>query len=87
MKVRIKFDKGYIKMYIVYSDGVRIIIFLSNKFRAIKSRRMKYFCYAARMREMKNAYQFLFGELLGNSPLEVPRHRYESTEMDLNVME
>jgi hypothetical protein len=47
----------------------------SNIIRMIKSRRMRWTGHVARMREKRNAYRILVGNLEGKSPLGRPRRR------------
>jgi len=45
-----------------------------NIFRVIKSRRMRWTEYVARMGERRSVFKLLVGKLEGNRPLLVPRH-------------
>ena len=45
--------------------------------RVIKSRRMKWAMYIARMRERRGVYRILVGKPEGKRPLGTPRHRWE----------
>jgi hypothetical protein len=48
-----------------------------NIIRQIKSRRMRWAGYVARMGEERNVYKVLMGKPEGKRPLERPRHRWE----------
>jgi hypothetical protein len=52
--------------------------------RQIKSRRMSWTLYVARMGEGRNVYRVLVGKSEGKRPLERPRYRWENgIKMDL----
>jgi hypothetical protein len=52
--------------------------------RMIKSRRMRWAGYVARMREKRNAYRILMGKTEGKRPLGRPRRRWVyNIKMDL----
>jgi hypothetical protein len=56
----------------------------SNIVRVIKSRRLRWGDYAARMEEGRNAFIILTGKFTGNRPLGRPRRRWEDNiKMDL----
>jgi hypothetical protein len=54
-----------------------------NIIRVIKSRKMKWVGYVARMGETRNAYEIFVGNPEGKRPLRRPRHRWEVIRMDL----
>jgi hypothetical protein len=55
-----------------------------NIVRVIKSRRMRWAGYVARMGERRGVYRVLVGKPQGKSPLGKPRHRWEENiKMDL----
>jgi hypothetical protein len=55
-----------------------------NIIRVIKSRRMRWAGYIARMGEARGAYRILMGRLEGRRPLGKPRRRWEDNiKMDL----
>jgi hypothetical protein len=55
-----------------------------NIIRVIKSRRMRWAGYIARMGERRDAYKILVGRPEGRRPLGRPRHRWENNiKMDL----
>jgi hypothetical protein len=57
---------------------------LPSIIRIIKSRRMKWAGYVARMGEKRNAYRLLVGKQEGRRPLGRPRHRWvDNIRMDL----
>jgi hypothetical protein len=47
-----------------------------NIIRVIKSRRVRWAEYVARIREMRNSYKMLFGKPEGKRPLGRPRRRW-----------
>jgi hypothetical protein len=50
----------------------------------IKSRRMRWAWYVARMGAKRNAYRILLGNPEGNKPLARPRHRWvDNIKMDI----
>jgi hypothetical protein len=52
--------------------------------RVIKSRKMRWAGYAARMGERRNAYRILVGKPVGKRPLGRPRRRWvDNIKMDL----
>jgi hypothetical protein len=55
-----------------------------NIIRIMKSRRMRWAVYVARMREKRNAYRLLVGKPEGKRPLVKPRCRWvDNIRMDL----
>ena len=57
---------------------------LSNIFRAIKSRRLRWVGHIARMAEDRSAFKILTGKPTGKRPLGRPRRRWEKNiRMDL----
>jgi hypothetical protein len=55
--------------------------------RQIKSRRMRWAGYVARMGEGRNVYRVLVGKLVGKRPLERPRRRWaDGIRVDLEVI-
>ena len=48
-----------------------------NIVRVIKSRRMRWMCYVARMGERRGVYRVLVGKPEGKRPLRRPRRRWE----------
>jgi hypothetical protein len=54
--------------------------------RIIKSRRMRWAGYVARIREKRNAYKILVGKPEGKRPLGRPRRRWENN-IDMDVRE
>jgi hypothetical protein len=60
------------------------LYFSPSIIRVIKSRRMRWAGYAARMRERRNAYRILVGKPEGKMPLGRPRRRWVGNiRMDL----
>ena len=60
----------------------------SNIIRVIKSRRMRWAGYVARMGERRGVYRVLVGKPGGKRPLGRPRRRWEDTiKMDLQEVE
>jgi hypothetical protein len=49
--------------------------------RVIKSRRMRWAGYVARMGEMRNTYRILVGKPEGKKQLGRPRHKWENNVM------
>jgi hypothetical protein len=57
-----------------------------NKFRVIKSRRMRWTGHVARMGERRVVYSVLVGQPEGNRPLGRPSRRWEDNiKMDVGV--
>jgi hypothetical protein len=55
-----------------------------SKIRILKSRRMRWALYVARMGEKRNVYRLLVGKPEGKRPLGRPRHRWiDNIKMDL----
>ena len=52
--------------------------YLRNIFRAIKSRRLRWTDYAAKMKEGKDAFKILESRPTGKTNLERPRRRWEN---------
>ena len=60
------------------------ICFSPNIVRVIKSRRLRWAGYVARMEERRSAFKILTGKPTGKRPLGRPRHRWEDNiRMDL----
>jgi hypothetical protein len=56
-----------------------------NTIRMIKSRRMGWVGYVARMGEMRNAYKFLIGKSEAKRPVGRPRGGWENDIVDLRI--
>jgi hypothetical protein len=68
----------------VHNDELHSLYCLPNIVRVIKSRRMRWAGYVARMGEGRGAYRALVARLEGKRPLGRPRRRWEDNiKMDL----
>jgi hypothetical protein len=68
----------------LHNEERHILYFSPNIIRQIKSRRMRWAGYVARMEEDRNAYRVLMGNPEGKRPLGRPRRRWEDgIRMDL----
>jgi hypothetical protein len=59
----------------LHNEELHNLYFASNIIRTIKSRRMRWAGYVARMGEKRSAYWILVGKPEGKRPLGRPRHR------------
>jgi hypothetical protein len=58
-----------------------------NTIRVLKSRRMRWAGHAARMGELRSAYNISVGKPEGNRPLGRTRRRWEDIRMDIREIE
>jgi hypothetical protein len=70
----------------VHNEELRDLYLSLSIIRIIKSRRMRWAGYVARMGEKRNACRLLVGKAEGKRPLGRPRYRWvENIKMDLVV--
>jgi hypothetical protein len=68
----------------LHNEELRDLYSSPSKIRIIKSRRMRWVGYVARMEEIRNAYRLLVGKPEGKRPLGRPRRRWvDNIKMDL----
>jgi hypothetical protein len=68
----------------LHNDELHSLYSSPNIVRVIKSRKMRWAGYVARMGEGRGVYRVLVGKPEGKKPLERPRHRWEDNiKMDL----
>jgi hypothetical protein len=68
----------------LHNEELNVLYSSPNIIRVIKSRRMRWAGYVARMGEGRGAYRILVGRPEGRRPLGRPRHRWEDNiKMDL----
>jgi hypothetical protein len=68
----------------LHNEELHDLYYSPNIVRVIKSRRMRWAGYVARMGEERGVYRVLVGKPEGNRSLGRPRHRWEDTiRMDL----
>jgi hypothetical protein len=61
----------------LHNEELHNLYCLPSIIRIIKSKRMRWAGYVARMGEKRNAYRILAGKLEGKRPLGRPRRRWE----------
>jgi hypothetical protein len=67
----------------LHNEALHNLYSSPNIIRMIKSRRMRWAGYVARIREKRNAYRILVGKLEGKRPLGRRRRRWWTIKMDL----
>jgi hypothetical protein len=68
----------------LHTEVFHNLYFSPSTIRMIKSRRMRWAGYLARMGEKRNAYRTLVGRPEGNKPLGTPRRRWvDNIKIDL----
>ena len=68
----------------LHNEELRDLYSIPNIVRVVKSRRMRWAGYVARMGEERGVHRVLVGKFEGKRPLGRPRHRWEDNiKMDL----
>jgi hypothetical protein len=69
----IKITCGFVSLRKLHNEELHILYSSPNIIRQIKSRRMRWAGYVARMEEERNVYSVLMGKPEGKRPLGRPR--------------